>query len=85
MRGQDVALDVTVVSPLQDALVQRAAEHPGHALEHRLEEKMRKSFDACHRQGVVFLPLTRLGNTLGRHARLSKVTNANVCTQGAPA
>jgi hypothetical protein len=59
VRGQNATLDVTVVSLLQDALVQRAAEHPGHALEHRLEEKMRKSFDACYRQWVVFPPTSR--------------------------
>ena len=31
-QGEDAALDVTVVNPLQDALVDGAAQTPGHAL-----------------------------------------------------
>ena len=81
--GQDCALDITVISPLQEARVRKAAEEAGSALEHRFNAKMTKSFDSCRAEGIHFLPLvvstlggwhpqaikaiTRLGKQLGRH------------------
>ena len=55
--GRDTALDVTVVCPLQAALVVGAATTPGSALTHAHKEKNKKSEEACRRQGIVFLPL----------------------------
>ena len=37
--GRDAALDITVVNPLQSALVDRAVTTPGHALSKRYAEK----------------------------------------------
>ena len=55
--GKDCALDVTVVNPLQAALVGQAAETPGHALAIAHKRKLDKSWQSCHAQGIVFLPL----------------------------
>ena len=56
-QGQDTALDVTVVSPLQLALVEKAAEQPGAALTHAFDRKQRQSFEDCKAEGVHFSPL----------------------------
>ena len=55
--GQDAALDVTVVSPLQDATVAGAAATDGHAITFAYERKMTAAAEDCHQQGIAFLPL----------------------------
>ena len=50
--GKDAALDVTVVNPLQAALVSQAAETPGHALKVAHKRKLDKSWQACNQQGM---------------------------------
>ena len=55
--GKDMALDVTVVNPLQDSLVSQAAQASGHALAFAFNRKMRGMEEACERQGFSFLPL----------------------------
>ena len=55
--GKDAALDVTVVNPLQEALVQGAATTPGHALTVAHNRKLDKSWEACNLQGISFLPV----------------------------
>ena len=55
--GLDAALDVTVVNPLQEALVKEAADTPGYALNYAYKNKMRGTSEECQRQGVVFLPI----------------------------
>ena len=64
--GLDAALDVTVVNPLQGALVKEAAVTPGHALEFRYGKKMDGAAEACRREGIVFLPLVVDGARLPR-------------------
>ena len=44
--GKDTALDITVVNPLQVALVSRAAITPGQALTHHYNEKMSQAWGA---------------------------------------
>ena len=56
-RGKDAALDVTVISPLQAAVVDREAEDSGYALRYAWDRKMRAAFDACDAQRVSFIPL----------------------------
>ena len=81
--GKDAALDVTVINPLQAATVVQAAETPGHALQLAHKRKIDKSWQPCHDQGIVFLPLAveslgawhksaisevkKLGSSLARH------------------
>ena len=45
--GKDAAMGVTVVTPLQAALVNGAATTPGHALTKRYSEKMNKHNEGC--------------------------------------
>ena len=61
--GLDAALDVTVVNPLQGAMVQQAATTAGHALSSAFDRKMRESDEDCRRQGIVFHPI--VAETLG--------------------
>ena len=81
--GKDAALDVTVINPLQAATVAQAAQTPGHALTVAHKRKLDKSWQSCHNQGIVFLPLAveslgawhksavsevkKLGSALARH------------------
>ena len=55
--GRKVAFDVSVVSPVQDAIVLRASDVPGAAIEMRKSEKNRKHFDNCRARGIHFQPL----------------------------
>ena len=55
--GKDTALDVTVVNPLQAAMVAQAATTPGHALTMAYNRKMQGTAAACRREGMVFIPL----------------------------
>ena len=52
-----VALDVTVINPLQAVTVQQAALTPSHALTITQKHKIDKSWQPCNQQGIVFLPL----------------------------
>ena len=88
--GKDAALDVTVVNPLQAALVSQAADTPGHALKVAHKRKLDKSWQACNQQGIVFLPLAveslgawhksaileiqKLGSALARHTGEEEIT-----------
>ena len=61
--GRDTAIDVTVVSSLQQALVDRAAASPGAALVHAQSRKDTHSKDDCDAEGIEFcaLPIEVLG------------------------
>ena len=52
--GRDCALDVTVVSPMQQCLIEKAGEEPGAALRYAFERKMRQSHEACQEAGLLF-------------------------------
>ena len=91
--GKDVAIDVTVINPLQDSVISEAAVTPGHALSVAHQRKLDKSWEACHRQGIVFLPLAveslgawhpsaiaevkKLGSALARHTGEEEATTTN--------
>lgn len=57
VRGKDAALDLTVVSPLQKALVNRCARESGAALEVAFKRKMDAHYARCRANNIVFLPL----------------------------
>ena len=81
--GKDTALDITVVNPLQTALVTRASQDGNSAVEHAHMGKARKYEERCAREGITFIPLavdtlggwhstaletiTRLGRQLARN------------------
>ena len=70
--GRDAAMDVTVTSPLQSALRQKAATEAGSALTAAYDRKNRQSWEACNAEGIEFvaLPVETLG---GWHINALKV------------
>ena len=70
--GRPAALDVTVVSPLQKALISQAATTDGHALSVAVRRKMRDHDIPCHEAGVDFIPLAV--ETLGGWCEEAMVT-----------
>ena len=56
-RGQPAALDVTVVSTLQNRTVVRAASVSGYALSVARERKVAAHSEACQSVGVSFVPM----------------------------
>ena len=61
--GQDTALDITVVNPLQAALVVRASQEGQSAVESAHYGKVRKYEERCANEGITFTPLA--ADTLG--------------------
>ena len=55
--GRKIAFDVSVISPTQDAIVLRAADTSGAAIESRKATKNRAHFDNCSASGIYFQPL----------------------------
>ena len=55
--GQDAALDVTVVHPLQAAFVAEASNTAGHALDKAFDRKMTAAGEDCRSQGMAFIPI----------------------------
>ena len=55
--GQDVAVDVTVASPLSPTYVAGAAAEAGRTLSKAYDRKMRDTAEACRTQGLKFSPL----------------------------
>ena len=56
-RGRPAALDVTVISTLQQLTLQGAASTPGYALAVGEERKRASHAEACRSVGVSFIPL----------------------------
>ena len=80
-QGRDAALDVTVVTPMRQDLVEEAASTPGHALSVKYDEKLNGAEELCQRQGIAFFPLA--AETFG--ARLSTTSGVvwQFCCSGA--
>ena len=55
--GKDAAMDVTIVTPLQQATMPGAATTAGHALNHAYDRKVNGAEEECRRQGIAFLPM----------------------------
>ena len=62
-RGRPLAIDVQVISPLQQQIVGSAALAPGHALQVGVQRKLTSHLSACRAIGVEFLPF--VAETLG--------------------
>ena len=65
--GRPAALDVHIISPLQQQLVTQAASIPGHALEVGIHRKLSSHLSECRAAGVDFFPL--VAETLGGLAK----------------
>ena len=48
---------MTVITPLQPAVVDREAQESGYALQYAWDRKMSKAYDACNAQRISFIPL----------------------------
>ena len=55
--GPELLSTALVVSPTQDAIVDRAADYAAAAIEMRKAAKNRAHFDNCRAQGIAFEPL----------------------------
>ena len=55
--GRPAALDVSVISPLQQRTLFEAANTPGHAVQVGINRKMTSHSSACQSVGVNFIPL----------------------------
>ena len=55
--GKHCCIDVCVVSCLQSAFVEGAAEHAGYALQQRYSQKWDKYGPICDSEGMVFQPI----------------------------
>ena len=62
-QGRPAALDVHIISPLQQQLVHGAASTPGHALEVGTQRKLASHLAPCRDTGVEFVPV--VAETLG--------------------
>ena len=56
-RGCPAALDVHVISPLQQLTLHEAASTPGHALQVGVRRKLTSHLSACRSAGVDFIPV----------------------------
>ena len=81
--GQDGALDVTVVSALQQAMLAGSAATDSYAVTKAFERKVAKAGEACRAEGISFIPVAadtlgglhsvaveqvkKLGSSLARH------------------
>ena len=75
-RGQPAALEVTVISPLQQLTLQGAASTQGHALSVGATRKNAAHADPCHDVGVTFIPL--VVETLGGWSNEAARTISNI-------
>jgi hypothetical protein len=55
--GKKTAFDVSVVSPVQSAILDRAVDTPGAALAMRKATKIRAHDEVCRNQDINFVPL----------------------------
>ena len=55
-RGRQAALDVAVISPLQQLTVAEAAVTPGHALEVGVRRKLSANLPSCRAAGIECVP-----------------------------
>ena len=55
--GRPAALDVHVISPLQQQTLGEAASIPGHALQVGVQRKLTSHLAACRSAGVDFIPI----------------------------
>ena len=56
-RGRPAALDVHVISPLQQQTLGEAASTPGHVLQVGIQRKLASHLEACRSAGVDFVPI----------------------------
>ena len=99
-RGLPTALDISVISTLQQRTVHGAAENQGYALSICEERKMATHAASCRAVGVSFIPLaveslggwsdvaaktiSRIGHVLGQRLGIPPPSPLANCSRGAP-
>ena len=56
-RGQSAAVDVSVISTMQQQTMNRVANSPGYALQVGEERKINAHAESCHSRDILFVPL----------------------------
>ena len=77
--GHPAALDMTVISTMQQATIQGAASTQGHALMVREARKLAAHGDACQTVGVFFIPLVLETLAWGDECLSSRHTGLPTC------
>ena len=83
--GSKTCFDISVISPTQEGIIDRACETAGSALEMRKTSKNRNHFNNCRASGKLFLPLvveTFGGWDLGATKILKKIANSAASRKG---
>ena len=75
--GRPAALDIHVISPLQQQTLSEASVTPGHALQVGVQRKLTSNLPACREAGVECIPI--VAETLGG---LAEDTIFTVCSLG---
>ena len=57
MNGKDAALDISIVNPMQQALVEQVAREGGSGVQHTFNVKVRKYSERCEAEGLAFVPM----------------------------
>ena len=52
-----MAIDITVIVPIQDSLVEKAASEPLVAAKDAHDRKLKKNYSDCKEKGVEFIPI----------------------------
>ena len=55
--GKDAALDISIVNPLQQALVEQVARDGNCGVQHSFNTKVRKYSERCGAEGLAFVPI----------------------------
>ena len=56
-KGKDAALDISIVNPLQQALVEQVARDGNCGVQHSFNTKVRKYSERCEAEGLAFVPI----------------------------
>ena len=57
VNGKDAALDISIVNPMQQALVEQVARDGNCGVQHSFNTKVRKYSQRCDAEGLVFVPI----------------------------
>ncbi len=75
--GRPAALDIHVISPLQEQLVAEAAFTPGHALQVGVQRKLASNLPSCRSAGIECIPV--VAETLGGLAHDTITIVKDIC------
>ena len=83
--GNNTAINVSVVSPFQEAYLRAEADEPGVAIKRREEENRARHEASCRREGIGFMPMaahTIGGMSLATVKEIGKIAGAMARAHG---